>query len=490
LGLINARAKLDMPTTHIIWSSKKVSSLEFAVNYKLSDDNSNVKSEGEAKAVLDEKYLTLMVAFGKPMLFSYADIVEISDYDYKVDLFFISKEKLNLWGLGYQYEDFLFQLFKFRNELLLKYLLMEESLLQAGFEAQFTRLDSNGQINQAGNCEIRLYDTALLVLPQRGEPIRLPYCYISQVSKSDYKIAVTSESGEKMEFSMLGEKFDPFGKALSDAFNKMVLRAQENIKELIPEADPSIVNNLAALMKDGRAAKRKDIELLSSDFWPRLTKRIEKAGISTEYEFLDSLAEKDQVCVGLKRGLMGDLTGSYTWMLFPLRNAVSGRLSNAIALEAFVTQNNSQGNEERLKETVYLKPEERSEQGPNEKQTSATAGATYFFKIIGRKEYPQTKDEDLTKKLENFNKNINRCMIDINFRREPIFLSEAQLESTKYVQYRFAIARMPSLRILRSLFIGRVIHSSPKQWKTDVTSLLAFNARSLDDTEKWKKGDR
>ena len=83
--------------------------------------------------------------FGEPMLFAYTDIVGISDYDYKVDLFLTSKEKLNLWGLGYQYEDFLFQLFKLRNELMLKYLLMEESLLQGGFEAQYTQQDPNGQ---------------------------------------------------------------------------------------------------------------------------------------------------------------------------------------------------------------------------------------------------------------------------------------------------------------------------------------------------------
>jgi hypothetical protein len=108
---------------------------------------------------------------------------------------------------------------------------------------------------------------------------------------------------------------------------------------------------------------------------------------------------------------------------------------------------------------------------------------------MGRKEYPQTKDEDLNIELENFIKNINRAMIDINFRREPIFLSEEQLDSPKYVQYRFAISKMPSLRMLRSLFIGRVIHSSPEQWKSNVASLLAFNAKSLDDTEKWKKGE-
>lgn len=165
---------------------------------------------------------------------------------------------------------------------------------------------------------------------------------------------------------------------------------------------------------------------------------------------------------------MGELTGSYTWLLVPLCNAGSGRLSNAIALEAFTTQSSSQGKED---------------------QTSATAGATYFFRIVGRKEYIQARDEDLIIELENFTKNINRYMIDINFRREPIFLSENQLKDTKYVQYRFAIAKMPSLMTLRNLFVGRVIHSSADQWKNDVASLLAFNARSLDDTEKWKKGD-
>jgi hypothetical protein len=109
--------------------------VEIAVNYKLYDDESKIKSEGEARATFDDQYLTLTVMFGEPMLFAYTDIVGISDYDYKVDLFLTSKEKLNLWGLGYQYEDFLFQLYKLRNELMLKYLLIDESLLKGWFRS-------------------------------------------------------------------------------------------------------------------------------------------------------------------------------------------------------------------------------------------------------------------------------------------------------------------------------------------------------------------
>ena len=75
-------------------------------------------------------------------------------------------------------------------------------------------------------------------------------------------------------------------------------------------------------------------------------------------------------------------------------------------------------------------------------------------------------------------------MIDINFRREPIYLSEDSLDSPKYTQYRFAVAKIPGLRILRSLFIGRVIHSSFDQWKNDATNLLDLNANIEDDSAK------
>ena len=108
--------------------------MEVTVNYKLFDDSSNLKREGEAKASLDGQYLTLTVQFEEPIFLAYTDIVGISDYDYKVDLF-SSKEKLNLWGLGYQYEDFLFQLYKLRNEVLLKYLLMRNHFFKRRFRS-------------------------------------------------------------------------------------------------------------------------------------------------------------------------------------------------------------------------------------------------------------------------------------------------------------------------------------------------------------------
>jgi hypothetical protein len=463
--------------------------VEVAVNYKLYDNSLKIKSEGEAKASLDEQYLTLTVQFGEPIFLAYTDIVGIYDYDYKIDLFLSSKEKLNLWGLGYQYEDFLFQLYKLRNEVLLKYLLMQESQFQPGFEAKYSQTDSNGQVSQSGNCQIRLYETALIVLPQKSDPIRIPYCYITNVNKQDYKLTVTNEFMEKTELSMLGGNFDPFAKALSEAINKMMLRTNQTIKELIPEANPIIVNRIASLIKDGRAGRRGEIEQLSSDFWARLTKKIDAAGLTLQYEFLNSLAAKAQVCVGVKRGLMGDLTGTYMWLLFPLVKQKTDRLDNVVALEAFNIQEESEGKEQ-PKERSISEDSQDSDQTPDSEQALASTGATYFFKVTSRNTYPQATDETLLKELDSFIKNINRSMIEINFRREPIYLSETQLDNPKYVQYRFAINKIPSLKTLRTQFIGRVIHSSIDQWKEDVNNLLTFNTNSLDDNQKYRKGDK
>ena len=370
--------------------------MEASVNYKLTRDGAEAALEGEAKAVLNDQYLNLTVSLGEPLLFSYSDIIDISEHDYQIDILTASKEQLTLGRLGYQYEDFLFQLFKLRNELLLKYLLMQESLLQDQFYGQYTRTYPPEQLNQGAACEIRLYDNALVVLPQKADPIRLPYCYISQITKGDYKITVASEFGEGLVFSMLGEKFDPLTKALSDAYTKMMNRTQENIKTLLPEANTLTLSKLASLMKDGKAASRRNIEPLASNFWTRLTGKISEAGLTNQIDYLSSLAQKDQVCVGVKRGLMGDLTGQYIWLLFPLVND-QNRLGNAVALEAFTVQEETEKPKQQPTTPVEDSQDETQQNGSQD-QTLATVGATYFFRLMCRKEYVQTNSEEVSKR--------------------------------------------------------------------------------------------
>ncbi len=466
--------------------------MEAEANYTLKDEQLILKSEGKAKAVLDDKNLTLAVDFGEPKLFSYTDMAQISEGDYQIVILMNSKETLTLSGLGYNFENFLFNLFKSRNELLLQYMLMDEALIKADFEAQFTWSNSSGEKSNPDTCEARLYETALVILPRKSSLLRIPYAYFAEVRKNDYKLEIITEFKDRLELSMLGEKFDPLVKGLSDASNKLMLRSQEAIKELIPEANPAIIHKLAFLLKDGRAAKKKDIDALSPELWSRLRKKIQEAGIGEECTYLETLSASEQIRVGIKRGLVGNLTGSYLWFLFPMKSQKLGKLDNAIAFEAFSISENPEETETSQETEAPTENDESSQESDESIQTEAEqvkdGKATYLFRIMNRQNYAQTDPKDLETQLENFIISMNRCMIDINFRREPIYISEDKLDQPKYTKYRFAISNSESLRLLRNHFIGRIMHTSVDQWKQNLTSLLDFNAKSTDELAKWKKG--
>ena len=432
--------------------------MKYSLSYLLSGDNGQELTSGVAQARLEEEVLSILPEFGEAFIFSLRDILEVSQANYKIHLHLTSKEKLTLFDLGYSYEDFLRVLSRLRNQLLLKDMLMHETVRKTGTQAEFVYFDETGKQLQKGNCEPQLYETGVVVIPEKGEIVRIPYSDLSEIREEDFTLVINTESGEKIVFSKMGRQFDPFKKTLSDLMNELTLKVQSCFKELLPKADPSVIRRAARFMKEGKAARRSDIESISPELWKELEKKLGTVGIEEEYGFLKSLAQQEKLCIGLKRGLLGDLTGEYLWFLIPIYGMNPEEPGNAVAMEAASAEDGGK--------------------------------ATYFFRIVSRKDYQNFKNvEDLHREVENFIKRTNRCMLAINFRREPIYLPDERLEEPQYQKYKFAIAKIPALRELRELFVGRVIHSSPEQWKQDVMDLLKFNISTQNDNLKWSKNE-
>jgi hypothetical protein len=201
-------------------------------------------------------------------------------------------------------------------------------------------------------------------------------------------------------------------------------------------------------MKDGRAASHMNIDAISPGIWTELEKKLDAFGIKEEYDYLATLGQPERICIGMKRGLMGDLTGDYIWFLVPIFSVDNTQPGNAIAMEATAVEGSGK--------------------------------ATYFFKITDPGIYKNCKNqEELQTVVDKSLKQLNRDLITVNFRREPIYLTDEQLNSTTYVAYRRAVSKVPALQELRRLFIGRVIHNSPEQWKEGVTQLLKSNANAV-----------
>lgn len=430
--------------------------MECGLKYRLEDRSGAELASGEAKASLDESGMSVKPASGSALLVDYRDTVAVRAGDYRLAVILESGEELNLYHMGRDYEGFVSTLNRLRNERLIDDLLMSEPLRMPGVRAQLSEAVEGGGLGSPGGCELRLYETAVVVIPDGEDPFRLPLCDLTEARREDHTLILVDEDGRRLEFSMMGRRLEPSLKAVNEAVNELSLKVQSALKELAPSAAPSAVWGAAALMKEGKAASRGDIDSAAPGLWTELEKKLEAVGIGEEYEFLKRLSFPDRICIGLKRGLMGDLTGEYVWFLVPVYGKGAGDAGNAMAVEAAAGEGGGR--------------------------------ATYFFRITGRADYPGLGEGELHAEVERLTKKMNRAMLAVNFRREPIYLPDESLDEPRYSRYRVAVRKIPELRLLRGLFIGRVHHRSAEQWRDDVTDLLEFNVRSGDDSEKWRKG--
>ena len=139
--------------------------LEFSAHYSLLDESSIVTLSGEARLSLDDSSLGLKGAAQKARYIPLREIVETNAADYIFTLGLSTSEKLVLSQLGHDYENFQRELVKRCRSLILSDLLMEEPLRMGGLHAAYRWLAASGTEKQNGSCELRLYQTAMIIIP-------------------------------------------------------------------------------------------------------------------------------------------------------------------------------------------------------------------------------------------------------------------------------------------------------------------------------------
>lgn len=421
--------------------------LECSLKWRWSSQQ-EVGQEGQAR--LTDIALELQPKYGAALAYSYRDLAEIKAEDYRVALVIEDGESLELYHLGNKYSDFVRILISQRNELMLTDLLMHEPIRRAGINAACTRYNPCGEAVDLGKCELRLGDTALLIIPEYHEPIRLPLSYVFAVKEENYAVNMVAEGGERLVLSKLGRELAPFTDLMQEIMSELSVKAQTILRELLPAVSANSIQQAAYLMREGRAAKRAELEHIDAGLWVSLEEQLDKAGIRREYDFLSALADTQQQCLGFKRELVAVSAREYIWFLIPIAK------SNLIAMEA--------------------------SSGPG------SGRATYFFRIV-EKVAAGRKLEQLQEQIDQLLIVINRCMQAINFRREPVYLPEEKLLEPRYQKYRLAVRKIPGLLELRKRFVGRVFHRNPQQWEQDVLDLLRFNESRSGEWAKWSKSD-
>jgi hypothetical protein len=413
--------------TKIASKKKKKLDILFKVSGKfVLIDKFGIEIESEqAKFILDEEKISILAESGKATPIFLRDIIDFWDQDYQINLLFFGG-KLIISDFGYQYDDFIRVFTKIRHEIIQKDLLMKEGVRKTGFRGKYDYQELNKKCS--GDTEVEIYDTGIIIKPERGDLIRIPYSEINEFSGEDYKISIITDNASII-LSSFGEKFDSLNKIINQVLAELSLKTQELLREFLPDLDILTIKKVSELLKDGRAVDKNKLDEISAQIWLGLEEKLSKIGILESYQYLKSLSTIDHIFVGVKRDLMGEMTGEYLWLLLPI---VSKSGDKFLVMEAGSTMEDS-------------------------------GKATYLFKIL--------KDENIEELIKKF----NRCMLAINFRREPIYIKDEELEKPEYLKYKIAMVKIPELKELRQLFVGRVSHTSLESWKENLDNLINNN---------------
>ena len=389
--------------------------------YIYNDKSNKITKDGSASILVRKESLVISPKTSELLEFSFREINNVSVQDYSIKIELNTSEEVEIKELGYKYEDFSRLFFHAYNDMIMKDLLMKEGMKLSGIEAELTF----GKEKIKDECEVRIYETALVVIPSKYALLRIPFAEIAEIKEGDHSVTVVTEYDGALLFEKLAGKYDSFLEKLSEVLNQLSMDVQDSLKKMAPSLSSSVIRQAARYMKDGRAVRRAVLEKAAPGLFDSIEKTISGTEMKVEYEFLKKLSDSANMCVGVKKELVGTMAneeGLYLWILIPI--------GNIVAMEAIVS--------------------------------SGDGKATYFFKMKG-----QTAQD-----MEAFLEKVNRCMLAINFRREPIYLTDENLEKPEYQRYKYAIAKIPGLRDLRLAFIGRVMHKDDEQWQKDVKVLL------------------
>jgi hypothetical protein len=172
-------------------------------------------------------------------------------------------------------------------------------------------------------------------------------------------------------------------------------------------------------MRDGRAVHQRDVDQLAPGLWSKLEAAVVGDALRESYEYLKALGDSSEPAIGVKQvgGSSGAEERPVMWFFCPLEG-------KAVAHEI------------------------ASEEGH----------ATYLYRLD-----PADPRGSIAR--------LNRALLTLNFRREPIYAPTEEIESGRFQQYRVALRKLDYLRFTREAFLGRALHN--ETWREQLREALA-----------------
>ena len=417
--------------------------VSYNLKYRKSNFSNRILIEKEGEIIIYDKGFRLKGkgAGDKGEVISFADVKE---FYYKDDqLFFITfaKAKYTLSNAGTLFDEFLQVIYKMRNEFLIDALFMKQGKLKFEFDGNFERFSKFSKPINKGHCKLRLYEGSLVIIPRNQDVFSVNFNFVNfhEFDEGEYMLKITMDDGVTLNISQLGNDFEIFQENIDNLFGGMYEKiVNDDLKEIFYDFDAGTLLKLAYKVRGGKSISLKDIQKIDKT----LAERVVEVFFDDEV-----LADKCK--------LLDDLTDEYSKYF--------GIAKNPITKEGFVRW------------IMYAVPEYNvvsfcvlprlQTDSRADSQAGASGGQphdTYFFKIIMEKGLPSEKVGD--KVLE-----IEQALVNLHFVKDPCYKDKRELKNSPY---KYAIRKLPFLRILRKSFAGRAATHDPKDWKAQAKAIM------------------
>jgi hypothetical protein len=382
------------------------------------------------------------------VLLPFVDIDDLHDDDYTLRLIDYTGTRYDLTMLGKAYGQILADISKRRNDLL------QHDLLLTGVDLQDTYPGRQLGAQDPMPVEVRLFEDLLAVVPERGTMWGLPYSFIDDVRFDPelFQTHIRADDGSEYVFGMLGLRSEEFPDELRRLLDALAARTARTLSQLLPGLGPHQLSQLAGQMRDGRAVQQGVVDGIDRSLWPRL----------------------EHVVVGTE-----DLRSSYGrlaalcppgWGAFGVKSVQQPNHSNEAQEEREEPEPQEDEDEDEANDRPaaimwFFTPLSRGGRPLNlvaHEITSEKGHATYLYRLMEQSRFDSLSGvagDALAEEVKAGIGRLNRALLTLNFRREPIYLPQDQIESGRFARYRVALRKLDYLRWAREAFVTRLIHS-------------------------------
>ncbi len=456
----------------------------FSGTFQYLNSDGSAQQGGPCRVSFEAETLTLTPASGVPLALDLGDIDIFLPGEYELTLTLYTGKKILLNQFGKTFQNLCHDLLEAYRTRLLQCLLLEDLEEIARF-AGSARMDSPTR-TFSSPAELRLYRSNLAVLPTQATGMQWRFADIDAVNFDPAAWTVTVESGdERLAISKLAKRTEEFCERLTTATAELAQKGAETVHGLFPFLDPDEFQQAAALLKEGRATSLAKLCALHPQAEQALAANALDAKLKPYFDALLAhvparnyyagfkLLRQDEIQKEKEESPAGEAGGN---------DAETAGAGAQGATETPAESDAGAGIEEEAQPVLhwfFLPLAAKSgAQFPGNlvawEATSRSGRATYFFRLVPPEQAKQLQDSTKSAALiETAIRQLNRAIVLLNFRREPIYLPDDSLMlQPRFRRYAIACRKLPELVRLRSSFLGRAIHTTSAAWQKQFESYL------------------